>query len=429
MTDKNLDTAQLIYDGKNYEFPVIVGSEGERSVDITSLRGRTGLITYDPGYGNTGACKSAVTFLDGEKGILRHRGYAIDELAQHYAFVEVSFLLIFGHLPNQTEVDEFREQMKANYELQPSIIEIIKSYPDEAHPMAILSSCCMALSGLYPDKPQSDEEFKLAAARMMAQFIGIAAYTYRKKMGKEFIAPNTDYGYCTNFMHMLFGDEHKCEDELGRVIRRSLARLLIIHSDHEQNCSTSTVRMVSSAQSNMYASVSAGIAALWGPLHGGANQKVMEMLQEIKDGGGDIEKMLARAKAKEDPFRLMGFGHRVYKTYDPRAKIAKASCYEYLNQIGKREGLVDIAVQLEGAALADEYFQERNLYPNVDFYTGILYRAMGIPTEMFTVLFAIGRLPGWLSHLRELEQDPDCRIGRPRQIYTGNTARPIPQFR
>jgi len=412
-------TATLSFDDTSIELPMVEGSEGERAVDISKLRGTTGLITLDPGYVNTGACKSAVTFLDGEKGILRHRGYAIDDLADNYSFVEVAWLLIYGNLPSPEETQLFKDLIKKHYEVDDSIKSIIESYPGEAHPMALLASCTVALSGLYEEPEEAtDEEVLEIVARLMAKFVGIAAFTYRKSKGKAFIESDSSLDYCENFLNMMY-DEDEHDDEMRKIIAKALNRLLIIHADHEQNCSTSTVRIVSSSNVNIYASVASGICALWGPLHGGANQAVMEMLQEINETDEDIESTLARAKDKSDPFRLMGFGHRVYKTYDPRAKIAKASCDEFLEKLHGREDLVETAIQLEAAALADDYFKDRNLYPNVDFYTGIIYRAMGIPTELFTVLFAIGRLPGWLAHLLELRGDPDKKIGRPRQIYTG----------
>lgn len=412
-------TATLSFDDTSIDLPIIEGTEGERAVDISKLRGATGLITLDPGYVNTGACKSAVTFLNGEKGILRHRGYSIDYLADNHSFVEVAWLLIYGTLPTETETQSFKDLIKKHYDLDDSIRSIIENYPVEAHPMALLASCTVALSGLYGGvKESTDEEVLEIVARLMGKFIGIAAFAYRKSKGKEFIEPDTSLDYCENFLNMMY-DEGEHDDEMRSTIAKALNRLLIIHGDHEQNCSTSTVRIVSSSNANIYASVASGICALWGPLHGGANQAVMEMLQEINETDEDIESTLARAKDKSDPFRLMGFGHRVYKTYDPRAKIAKASCDEFLEKLQGKEDLVETAIQLEAAALADDYFKDRNLYPNVDFYTGIIYRAMGIPTELFTVLFAIGRLPGWIAHLLELRVDPDKKIGRPRQIYTG----------
>jgi citrate synthase len=410
--------------GKRLSLPIFTGSEGEQAVDIQALRKETGCITLDPGYGNTGACVSAITFLDGEQGILRHRGYPIEELAEQCSFTQVAYLLLYGELPTPAQQQVFDGLVRDHYAVDPEIERVIRNFPDGAHPMATLSAAIMALSALYPDYgKESVEGHDLAILRLLAKSASIAAYIYRKSVGKPFLTPDRQLDYAGNFLHMMFGDEEARSAEFKAVRAAALDDLFVIHADHEQNCSTSTLRMVNSSNASFYAAVSAGIAALWGPLHGGANQAVMEMLERIRAEGGDLDGVMARAKTRNEADRLMGFGHRVYKTYDPRARIAKASCTGFLAQLGIQEPLVEIALGLEQRALADEYFKQRNLYPNVDFYTGILYRAMGIPTSLFTVLFAIGRLPGWLAHLHEYKRDPHHRIGRPRQIYTGPTLR------
>lgn len=416
-TEKSQE-ATLHVDGHELKFPVIEGTEGERAIDIAGLRKHTGLVAVDPGFVNTASCESAITFLNGEEGILRHRGYAIEDLADDASFLGVAYLLVYGELPTQAELEGFEKRVQAQYSLNPEIEAILRAYPRQHHPMAVLSSCTTALTALYPD----DTAFETGETVpiLLAKFAVVTAAAHRLSEGKDIIPPDPSLPYCENFLNMVFGDED-IDTEMMSLMAKVLNRLLILHADHEQNCSTSTVRLVHSAESNPYASISAGVGALWGPLHGGANQKVMEMLQAIKDDGGDIEKTLEKALNKE--IRLMGFGHRVYKTYDPRARIAKKSCDEFLEKLGQREGLVDIAVKLEEAALANEYFQKRNLYPNVDFYTGLIYRAMKFPTDMFTALFAIGRLPGWMAHAMELNQDPKKRIGRPRQVYQGPNAR------
>ncbi len=418
------EVATIEIAGKKLTLPVFTGSEGEKAVDIQALRKETGCITLDPGYGNTGACVSGITFLDGEQGILRHRGYPIEELAEKCSFSQVAYLLLYGELPTEAEFQEFDGLIRAHYAVDPEIERVIRNFPDNAHPMATLSSATMALSALYPDYgKEKSGVHDLAIIRLLAKTASISAYIYRKSAGKPFIAPDRSLGYAANFLHMMFGDEEARSPEFKRVRAESLDDLLVVHADHEQNCSTSTLRMVNSSNASFYAAVSAGIAALWGPLHGGANQAVMEMLERIRAEGGDLDGVMERAKTKNEADRLMGFGHRVYKTYDPRARIAKASCTGFLAELGIQEPLVEIAMGLEKRALADPYFKQRNLYPNVDFYTGILYRAMGMPTALFTVLFAIGRLPGWLAHLHEYKRDPHHRIGRPRQIYTGPTLR------
>jgi len=413
-------TAKLQLPDQEIDFPILIGTEGEKAVDIRALRKDTGFITYDPGYGNTGAAKSSITFLNGEKGFLRHRGYSIEDLAEQGDFVSVSYLLIKGELPNAAQLSDFNKVLAENCALEQELVDLIHAYPKNAHPMAVLISCLTAMSAIYPENTQVDDD---TITKLLATVPGIIAAHHRISQGLDFIQADPSLGYTENFLHMLFGKEEHSEAVLA-IMADALNSLLIVHADHEQNCSTSTARIVSSAQSNLFASISAGISALWGPLHGGANQKVMEMLKEIRDFDDvDLSATLERAKDKSDPFRLMGFGHRVYKTYDPRARIAKAASKEILKELGKGEQLVNIAMELEEVALNDEYFKSRNLYPNVDFYTGIIYRAMGFPTEMFTALFAMGRLPGWLAHVVELQNDPDNRIGRPRQIFMGENER------
>jgi len=371
-----------------------------------------------PDWWRSASCQSSITFLNGEEGILRHRGYSIEDLADDASFLGVAYLLVYGDLPTNKELADFEARVQAQYNINPEIEKILRAYPQQHHPMAVLSSCTTALTALYPD----DMAFETGETVpiLLAKFAVVTAAAHRLGEGKEIIPPDPKLGYCENFLNMVFGDEDIDADMMA-LMAKVLNRLLILHADHEQNCSTSTVRFVHSSDANPYAAISAGVGALWGPLHGGANQKVMEMLQAIKEDGGDIEKTLEKARNKE--IRLMGFGHRVYKTYDPRARIAKKSCDEFLEKLGERENLVDIAIQLEEAALADEYFKKRNLYPNVDFYTGLIYRAMKFPTDLFTALFAIGRLPGWMSHAMELKVDPAKRIGRPRQIYQGPNGR------
>jgi citrate synthase len=417
------EPAELKIGDQLISLPVVTGSEGEQAVDIMALRKQTGVITIDPGYGNTGACESAITFLNGEQGILRHRGYSIEDLAAHASFTGVAYLLLYGDLPNEEQYQVFDTLIRANYHVDDAIVQVIQAFPKDAHPMAYLSAGLSAMSALYPDYGEEKEgEHDMAVIRILAKISGIAACSYRKALGQPMIPADPGLHYAENLLYMMFGDQD-ASDEFRLVRAETLDNLLIIHADHEQNCSTSTVRMVNSSNANMYTSISAGIGALWGPLHGGANQAVMEMLDQIQEEGGDTQAVLARAKDKKDPFRLMGFGHRVYKTFDPRARIAKAGADAFLAQIGKNEPLIDIAMELEKSALEDEYFKKRNLYANVDFYTGIIYRAMGIPTAMFTALFAIGRSAGWLAHMVELKNDPARRIGRPRQIYIGENAR------
>jgi len=416
------DKARLILDGTEYEFPVVVGSEGEKAIDVSQLRQRTGYITLDPGYGNTGACESEITFIDGEQGILRYRGYPIEEIAGNAQFTEICYLLINGHLPNRAEIEEFRKRLTKHSLIHEDMKKFFESYPASAHPMAILSAMVASFSTYYRDS-ESDENFDLNVIRLLAKAKTIAAFSYKKSIGQPFMYPRNDLSYCANFLYMMFGVPAE-PYVVSPVLERALNLLLILHADHEQNCSTSTVRMVGSSQANVFASISAGICALWGPLHGGANQAVIEMLEHIQADGGNYQKYVDLAKDKASGFRLMGFGHRVYKNFDPRARILKESCDEVLEDLGVDDPLLDIAKNLEEVALHDPFFVERKLYPNVDFYSGIIYRAMGIPTNMFTVMFALGRLPGWIAHLKEMRAE-GSRINRPRQIYTGSTKRPF----
>jgi citrate synthase len=413
-----MGTAKLILEGKEHEFPVTVGSEGEVAVDVSAMRQKTGAITLDPGYGNTGACESAITFIDGEKGILRYRGYPIEELAGNTRFTEVAFLLIYNHLPNKAELDRFRDQLTRHSLIHEDMKKFFEGFSSTAHPMAILSAMVATLSTYYPES--EDEELNII--RLLAKAKTIAAFSYKKSIGQPFMYPKNDLSYCSNFLHMMFAVPAE-PYEVSPVLEEALNLLLILHADHEQNCSTSTVRMVGSSKANLFASISAGICALWGPLHGGANQMVIEMLETIERDGRNYQKYVDLAKDKGSGFKLMGFGHRVYKNFDPRAKILKISCDRVLNHLGIADPLLDIAKSLEDVALRDDFFVERKLYPNVDFYSGILYRAMGIPTNMFTVMFALGRLPGWIAHWKEMTEDPVTRINRPRQIYTGETQR------
>jgi citrate synthase len=417
--------ARLTIEGKDYELPVTVGSEGEKAIDITHLRAQTGYITLDPGYGNTGACESDITFIDGEKGILRYRGYPIEDIAGRTTFIDVCYLLIYGHLADADESRQFRERLTYHSLLHEDMKKFFEGFPAGAHPMAILSAMVASLSAYYPERhghADTPEEIDLNIIRLLAKAKTIAAFSHKKTIGQPFIYPRNDLSYCANFLHMMFAVPAE-PYEVNPVLERALNLLLILHADHEQNCSTSTVRMVGSSQANLWASMSAGICALWGPLHGGANQQVIEMLERIQHDGADYKKYVDMAKDKASGFRLMGFGHRVYKNFDPRARILKQTCDEVLAEIGVRDPLLDIAKSLEEVALHDDFFVERKLYPNVDFYSGIIYRAMGIPTNMFTVMFALGRLPGWLAHWKEMRDDPKTRINRPRQIYTGATER------
>ncbi|MTI32638.1 citrate synthase [Xanthovirga aplysinae] len=416
--------AELKFNGQNYELPVTEGTENEKAMDISKLRAQSGLITLDYGYKNTGATSSAITFLDGEKGILRYRGYTIEELAEKSSFLEVAYLLIYGELPTQDQFDYFREDITRHTLVNEDIKKILDGFPSTAHPMGVLSSLVSALTAFYPeslDPSRSPEAVDLSIIRLIAKMPTIAAWAYKKEQGHPVNYPDNRLDYCSNFLKMMFALPAE-QYEADPVVADALDKLLILHADHEQNCSTSTVRIVGSSQASLYSSISAGISALWGPLHGGANQAVIEMLEAIKADGGDADKYLAKAKDKNDPFRLMGFGHRVYKNFDPRARIIKKACDNVLEKLGVTDPVLDIAKKLEEAALKDEYFVERKLYPNVDFYSGIIYRAIGIPTEMFTVMFALGRLPGWIAQWKEMRANKEP-IGRPRQVYTGSTER------
>ena len=415
--------AVLELEGKKYEFPVIVGSENEVAIDVNKLRDLSGAITLDPGYKNSGSCKSEITFLDGEEGILRYRGYAIEELADKANFLEVSYLLIFGELPTKQQLEDFETNIRKYTLVNEEMKNIIDGFPKTAHPMGVLSSLTSALTAFNPKSVnvENEKEMYEAVCKTMGKFLVIATWTYRKSMGYPLNYYDNTKGYVENFMHLMF--EIPTEPYASNpVVINALNKLFILHADHEQNCSTSTVRMVGSSHAGLFASISAGVSALWGPLHGGANQAVLEMLEEIQMNGGDADKYMAKAKDKDDPFRLMGFGHRVYKNFDPRAKIIKKAADEVLATLGVNDPILDIAKKLEALALADEYFVSRKLYPNVDFYSGIIYRALGIPTDMFTVLFAIGRLPGWIAQWKEMRLNKEP-IGRPRQIYTGYALR------
>ena len=412
-------TATLEIEGKKYEFPIFIGSENEMSIDISKLRDLSGAITLDPGYKNTGSCKSEITFLDGEEGVLHYRGYSIEELAAKGNFLEVSYLLIFGELPTSLELKDFETHIRKYTLVNEEMKNIIDGFPKTAHPMGVLSALTSSLIAFNPKavNPENKDELYEAVCKLIGKFLVIASWTYRKSMGYPLNYYDNTLGYVENFMQLMFKlptEPYKANP----VVVEALDKLFILHADHEQNCSTSTVRMVGSSHAGLFASVSAGISALWGPLHGGANQAVLEMLEEIQANGGDAEKYMAKAKDKNDPFRLMGFGHRVYKNFDPRAKIIKKAADEVLATLGVNDPILDIAKKLEALALADEYFVSRKLYPNVDFYSGIIYRALGIPTDMFTVLFAIGRLPGWIAQWKEMRLNKEP-IGRPRQVYTG----------
>ncbi len=405
-----------------FEAPIVIGSEQERAIDIGALRAKTGLVTIDPAFMNTASTKSAVTFLDGDKGLLRYRGVPIEELAEKSTFVETAYLLIYGQLPTESELASFSTLLTRHSLIHEDMKHIFDGFPSSAHPMAVLSSMVCSLSTYYPEEHdiQDKEKLDMTIARLISKVRTIAAYAYKKSIGQPFIYPRNDLKYCANFMHMMFAvpaEPYHVDPE----IEQAMNLLFILHADHEQNCSTSTVRLVGSSRANLFASVAAGILALWGPLHGGANQEVIEMLEQIKGDGGNVKKYVDLAKDKNSNFRLMGFGHRVYKNFDPRAKIIKQTAEKVLKKLGVHDPLLDIAMELEQAALQDSYFVERKLYPNVDFYSGIIYRALGFPTNMFTVLFAIGRLPGWIAHWKEMMEDTSTKIGRPRQIYTGPT--------
>jgi citrate synthase len=421
------ETAKIIVEGKEYEFPVIVGSEGEKAIDISKLRDLTGHITLDIGFKNTGSTKSAITFLDGELGILHHRGYSIEDLAEHASFLEVSYLLLYGKLPNATEYADFENAIREHTLANEGLEAMFKAFPTGSHPMGQLSSMVAALGLYYPkalNPHRPEEAINRTIIRLMAKMPTICAMIYKKRNGHPTVYPKNSLDYVANYLNMTFGQVTMPEYEPDPVLVSAMNKLLILHADHEQNCSASTVRVVGSSQSNLYSSISAGISALWGPLHGGANQEVLEMLEQIQNDGGDVQKWINKAKDKNDPFRLMGFGHRVYKNFDPRAKIIKKACDDVLEKLGVNDPVLDIAKQLEEAALTDPYFIERKLFPNVDFYSGIIYRAMGFPTDFFTVLFSLGRLPGWISQWQEMRKEKQP-IARPRQIYTGETIRPF----
>lgn len=416
--------ASLQLDGQSIELPIVVGTERERAVDIARLRAGTGLITLDEGFVNTGSTASGITFLDGEQGILRYRGYPIEDLAERCDFIEAAYLLIFGVLPTSDELDSFRQSLSHHSMIHEDMRNFYNGFPRDAHPMAIVGSVVGALSTFYQDSldVRDPDQVTVSVHRLLAKLPTIAAYSYKKSIGQPLIYPRNDLSYCENFLQMMFAVP--CEEyHIDPDFADALDMLLIVHADHEQNCSTSTVRMVGSSDANLFASISAGISALWGPLHGGANQACVEMLEQIVADGGNVKKYVDLAKDKNSSFRLMGFGHRVYKNYDPRAKLIKATCDKLLAKIDRKDPLFDIAQQLEEVARADEYFIERKLYPNVDFYSGVIYRAMGIPEQMFTVLFAMGRLPGWIAHWMEMHRSPTKKICRPRQIYSGETLR------
>jgi citrate synthase len=408
--------------GKETSLPVVVGSEDEHAVDIRALRNETGYITLDTGYMNTGSTTSSITYLDGEQGILRYRGYSIEDLAEQSDFVEVSYLLINGKLPTKAERASFSTALTRHSLIHEDMHQFFAGFPPTSHPMAILSAMVTSLSAYYPDSLDRNSSVDLHITRILSKVRTIAAFSYKKSIGQPLIYPKNSLKYCANFLHMMFAVPSE-DYAVSPVLEKALNQLLILHADHEQNCSTSTVRMVGSSGANLYAAIAGGILALWGPLHGGANQAVIEMLEEIRASGGDSKKFVEDVKNKRDNRRLMGFGHRVYKNYDPRAKILKKMCDEVLAHLGIKDPLLDIAKSMEEIALKDDYFISKKLYPNVDFYSGIIYRAMGIPTNMFTVMFALGRLPGWIAHWKEMVEDKDTKIGRPRQIYTGEKLR------
>jgi citrate synthase len=418
----------ILRDGtREIELPVVVGSEGERGLDIAKLRAQTGAVTLDNAFVNTASCESAITFIDGEAGILRYRGIAIEDLVSvpNPSFIETSWLLIYGELPTQAQLDDFRHDIRRHTLVHEDVKRFFDGFPKDAHPMATLSSVVTAQSTFYLDSldPKDPVQAQQSMVRLMAKLPTIAAYAYKKSIGQPFVYPNNELDLIENFLTMMFSVPSE-RYEVSHTVVNALKKLLILHADHEQNCSTSTVRLVGSSGVNIYAAIAAGINALWGPLHGGANQAVIEMLEQIELDGDDIDKYVKKAKDPNDPFKLSGFGHRVYKNYDPRAKILKDTCDELLTELDRKDHLLELALRLEEVALSDEYFIERKLYPNVDFYSGLIYRAMGFPTQMFTVLFAMGRLPGWIAHWKEMMESPATKIGRPRQIYVGPTKRP-----
>jgi citrate synthase len=420
------EVATLKIGEKSLSMPIHVGTENDRAIDISKLLKETGHITLDEGYANTGATTSAITYLDGDRGILRYRGYPIEQLAEQCDFLETSYLLIYGELPTPEQLEKFRTDISHHTMLHEDMRSFYNGFPRDAHPMAILSSVVSALSTFYQDSldPHDPEEVEISIHRLIAKLPTIAAYSYKKSFGQPFIYPHNSLNYCENFLHMMFSvpsEKYVADPDFVKALNL----LLIVHADHEQNCSTSTVRMVGSSDANLFASISAGICALWGPLHGGANEACVNMLKQIADDGGNVKKYVDMAKDKTSNFRLMGFGHRVYKNYDPRAKIIKAASDILLKKLNLSDPLFEVAQELEAVALRDPYFVERKLYPNVDFYSGVIYRAMGIPVQMFTVLFAMGRLPGWIAHWVEMQRSPNTRIGRPRQVYTGPLIRDV----
>ena len=427
------DKLSLLYNGNTFEYPVLQGSEGEHAVDVSTLRKDTGLVTLDYGYLNTGSTQSKITFVDGEKGILRYRGYAIEDLATSATFPEVAWLLIHGELPTEQEVVHFRKLLTENALIHENLLSFFREVPPNAHPMGILASVMNALglfnTKFYDDEQTGSEQFNITAASLISKIRTVAAFSYKASIGEPFVYPEADRSYCSNFLNMMFSSRTR-HYEPHPVMEKILNALLIIHADHEQNCSTSTVRMVGSSGASLYASICAGVCALWGPRHGGANQAVLETLLDIQKSGMTVEQVIERAKSKTDPYRLSGFGHRVYKSYDPRARVLKSLLNELLD-CGEHvhDPLLDIAIELEDKVLKDDYFIERKLYPNVDFYSGIFYRAMGIPTDMLTVMFAIGRLPGWIAHWKEMHDDKNTKINRPRQLYVGEPARKfVPRY-
>jgi citrate synthase len=421
LTPAPTGTVNLEYDDKQLSLPLIKGSEGELGIDIQQLRAKTGMISFDPGFGNSGACRSAITFIDGEKGILRYRGYDIAELAAKSSFLEVAWLLLMGELPTKADLEQFHSDVTYHTMLHEDFNRFFAGFPKDAHPMPVSAAAVGALATFY-QQPETDQSVRDAVTRLIAKMPTIAAYAYKHSIGQPFVYPQNRLGYASNFLHMMFATP--CEPyDVDPVLSKAVDLLLILHADHEQNCSTSTVRVVGSSRANLFASIAAGISALWGPLHGGANQQVIEMLDRIEQDGGDVQKFVDRAKDKKDNSRLMGFGHRVYKNHDPRATILKHSCGEVLKKMGIKSRQLEIAMKLEEIALKDEYFVSHKLYPNVDFYSGIIYRALGIPVNMFTVMFTLGRLPGWIAQWLEMRHDPETRIVRPRQIYIGATQR------
>ena len=414
----------ILPDGQSFDFPVLTGSEHEKGIDISSLRQQTGYITLDPGFVNTGSCESSITFLDGEKGVLRYRGYPIEELAEKSSFIEVGYLLINGELPKKDQLENFTNRINLHSMIHEDMRHFFEGFSQNSHPMVILSAMISSLSAYYAEASgkASIENLEINSARLIAKISTIAAFSYKKSVGQPFVYPRDELPYCAKFLNMMFSVPAESY-ELDPVIEKSLELLLILHADHEQNCSASTVRVVGSSMANVYASVASGILALWGPLHGGANQQVIEMLQQIHEDKAGISKYIEKAKNQDSSFRLMGFGHRVYKNFDPRAKILKVACDKLLNKLGINDPLLEIALELEETALTDDYFIERKLYPTLDFYTGIMYRAIGIPLNMFTVMFALGRVPGWIAQWKEMHEDPKQKIARPRQLFTGNTRR------